>query len=255
MNATPYKNINNLLQIILSEIQRILREKIVGLYLYGSLATGDFVQDISDIDLLAVLELEVDNKEFKELEKMHQDFAKEYKEWDNRIEVQYIPQSALKTFKTQESGIAVISPGEPFHLKTVGKHWLMNWYMVREKGQTLFGPDPKTIIEPISKEEFIESVKEHTRSWNEWVKDMKRKGAQAYAILTLCRALYAVKNGEQVSKKQAAQWTQKELPEWSDLIQNALVWRSGERKSYPDDEITYPETERFVNFVRDIIIK
>ncbi|MFA5932866.1 MAG: aminoglycoside adenylyltransferase domain-containing protein [Microgenomates group bacterium] len=255
MSPTQYPDINNLLQIILSKIQSVLGGKLIGLYLYGSLVTGDFDQNISDIDLVAALESDLTDEEFKALEKMHQDFANEHTEWNDRIEVQYMPKSALKTFKTEESEIAVISPGEPFHKRVVGKHWLMNWYIVRENGVTLFGADPKIIIEPISKEEFIEAVKSHTSSWSEWVKDMHTKGAQGYAILTLCRAYYAVKNGEQVSKKQAAQWTIEQLPQWSSLIKEALEWYKNRENKKIDGKETYSKTAEFVNFIRDLIIK
>jgi hypothetical protein len=67
--------------------------------------------------------------------------------------------------------------------------------------------------------------------------------------LTICRALYAIKNGEQVSKKKAAEWATKELPEWSDLIQNAIEWRATKNESQVDHEATFPETKRFVLFV------
>ncbi len=253
MNATPYKNINNLLQIILSEIQNILGKKLVGLYLYGSLVTGDFDLKVSDIDLLAVLESDINDEEFKKLQEMHEDFAKEYKVWDNRIEVQYLSKLALKTFKTKKSKVAVISPGEPFHIKIIGRHWLINWYMVQEKGQTLFGPSPKLIIDPISKAEFLKSNREHVKNWAKWVKDMRSRKAQSYAILTMCRALYADKNSEHVSKKQAAIWTQKQLPEWSQLIQNALVWREAGR-NVVGGSVTYPQTEKFVHYVINLIV-
>lgn len=234
-------------------MQSILGEKLLGLYLYGSLVTGDFDKNTSDIDLLAVLETDIDDKEFEALQKMHQDFASEHREWDNRIEVQYMPKLALRNFKTKDSEVVVISPGEPFHKRIVGKHFLINWYIVQEKSLTLFGADPKTIIDHISKEEFIQSNKDHVKNWGEWVKDMHTKRAQGYAILTLCRAFYAVKNGEQLSKKQAAEWVKKELPEWSYLISNALKWRTSEDNKIKD-ETTYLETEEFVNFVRNKII-
>ena len=249
MKPTQYQNINNLLDILLSKMQQVLGEKLVGLYLYGSLVIGDFDESISDIDLLAVLESELNDEEFKALQKMHEDFASEYKEWDNRIEVQYMPKSALKTFKTQETEVAIISPGESFHLKKVGKRWLINWYLVSKKGVTIFGPSPKSLIPPISKAEFIQTNKEHIKECGEWVKDMHTKRAQAYAILTMCRALYAIKFGEQPSKKQAALWAEKELPQWSQLIKDALIWRVGEKESHSDDIKTYPETEQFVNYV------
>jgi len=185
---------------------------------------------------------------------MHIDFAHHHKEWENRIEVRYLSLLALKTFKVQSSPIASIDPGEPFHIREVGKHWLMNWYVVREKGVTLFGPSPKSIIEPISKEEFIESVKDHTKSWGEWINDMHTRPDQAYAILTLCRALYSYTYGEQVSKKKAAEWAQTALPEWSSLIQNALIWRDDKREEQVDHNATYPLTARFVHFIIDRIV-
>lgn len=255
MQATSYPDINILLESLLSRIQSILGKKLVGLYLYGSLVTGDFDNGTSDIDLLAALASDLDNKEFEALQKMHTDFATHYKEWDNRIEVQYLSLLALKTFKVQSSPAATISPGELFHIIEVGNHWLMNWYVVQEKGVTLFGPSPKSIIEPISKEEFIESVKDHTRSWDEWINDMHSRKAQAYAILTLCRALYSYTHGEQVSKKQAALWAEKELPEWSKVIQNALLWREDWRNEQVDHEESYPETVQFVHFILEQIVR
>lgn len=253
MQATQYSNINELLDLLLFRIQKVLGKKLVGLYLYGSLATGDFDPNVSDIDLLAALESEVDDKEFEQLEKMHLEFTDEHKEWNDRIEVQYMSVLALKTFKTKDSKAAVISPGELFHIKKVGKHWLMNWYIVREKGVILFGPDPRTIIEPVSKEEFIESVKDHAKSWDKWVQNMHSQWAQAYAILTLCRALYTVKNGEQVSKKQAALWTEKELPEWISVIQHALIWSKDRQNKQVKNEEIFSDTVKFVNDIIKLI--
>ena len=239
---------NKILLILVEEIQNSLGEKLVGLYLYGSLATGDFDKDISDIDLLAVLKRDLNDFEFNNLQKMHLDFANKYRDWNNRIEVQYLSKKALKTFKTKDSHAAVISPGEKFHTKIIGKHWLINWYIVREKGITIFGPDPKTIIASISTKEFIDSNKEHVKNWANWDKDMKSKKAQSYAILTLCRALYADRFKEHTSKKTAAKWAIKNLPQWSGLINKALRWRY-EEKDYKTSKDTYLETEKFVNSI------
>ena len=53
-NPTAYADINELLEILLTSMQKILGEKLVGLYLYGSLVIGDFDPAISDIDLFAL---------------------------------------------------------------------------------------------------------------------------------------------------------------------------------------------------------
>lgn len=253
MQATSYHDINILLDVLLSRMQAILGEKLVGLYLDGSLVIGDFDPYISDIDLVAALSADLNDREFEELQKMHTGFANEHKEWDDRIEVCYISLAALNTVRSRTSNIVNISPGEPIHRRESIKEWLMSWYLVREKSVTLFGPSAKTIIEPISKEEFMQSVKDHAKSWGEWIHEMHTRKAQAYAILTMCRAFYACENGEQVSKKQAAIWAGKELPEWSQLIQNALAWREAWRDEGVDHDVTYPETVQFVMFVRDQI--
>jgi predicted nucleotidyltransferase len=248
----PYPHIALLLQELLEEIQNVLGQKLIGVYLYGSLVTGDFDPHISDIDLLAVITSRLTEEEFARLERMHLDFIAAHLRWENRLEIAYLTQDALQTFRTQTSEIAVISPGEPFHRKEAGKDWTINWYFVRKQGLTLFGPPPESIIPPIPTEQFLAAVKAQAIEWGDWVihtKDPRKY--QSYAILTICRALYACVHGEQVSKKQAAAWALEELPDWSALIQKALVWRAGPRVG---GEATYPETEQFVQYVISQIV-
>ncbi|MEO8286284.1 MAG: aminoglycoside adenylyltransferase domain-containing protein [Chloroflexota bacterium] len=255
MRATEYSDINDLLDDLLSRMRAILGQRLVGLYLYGSLVWGDFDHDISDIDMLAATATDVNENEFAALGQMHKDFAAAYPKWDNRIEVQYLSLAGLRSFRTAVTRMAAISPGDPFHVIEAGKDWLMNWYFVQENGVTLFGPPARTIIAPISKEEFVQSVVDHATQWPEWVAaTMNSRHYQGYAILTACRALYTFRNGVQVSKKRAAEWAQHELPQWADLIGNALQWRQQARRAADiDHTATYPETMRFVEYVSDLI--
>jgi predicted nucleotidyltransferase len=254
MQITPYPEIEKLLSRLLHQIQRILDKNFIGLYLYGSLVTGDFDPEISDIDLLAVTSFDIDDQEFEQLRNMHNALMIENPEWEGRIEVQYIAVNALQTFKTQKSQIAVISPGEPFNVKDAGIDWLINWYIVREHGKVLLGPNPQTVIPPISKEEFIQSSREHARYWAEWANQPRDQRGQSYAILTMCRVLYASQWGEQASKSQAALWTQEQFPQWASLIQKALVWRKASNDELVGHEATFPETARFIHFVADQIV-
>lgn len=255
MQPTPYSDINQLLDILLREIKSILGEKLVGLYLDGSLVLGDFDHDTSDIDLVAALSSDMNDDEFEELKNMHANFAQQHKAWEDRIEVCYISTAALGSVKSRTTSIANISPGEPFHRRESNIEWIMNWYVLQEKSMTLFGVPPKTIVEPISKYEFTQAIKAHINSWRKYIDDMHKRKGQAYAILTMCRALYAIKNGEQASKKQAAQWTMKKLPEWSNLIKNAILWREARNDDQVDHGATFPETKKFVLFVIDQIAR
>ncbi len=250
MKPTKYAEINLLLQDLLKNIQTVLSEKLAGLYLYGSAVWGDFDLEISDIDLLAATKNIISEDELKQLEKMHANFTEKYPEWNNRIEVQYQSLEGLKTFKTKEIKMANISPGEPLHFVQAGNEWLMNWYFVQDYGKTLFGPSPKEIIEPISKEEFIGSVRQHVKFGEEHVMNtINSKPYQGYAVMTMCRALYAVTYGEQVSKKKASDWVKEKFPQWKDLIENAFVWRSKVREEQLNPESTYSEIEKFIKFI------
>jgi hypothetical protein len=242
-----YPDIEKLLSDLLHQIRPILGQKLVGLYLYGSLVSGDFDRGVSDFDLLAATKTDIDSQEFDRLDELHLDFTRQHPQWENRIEIAYLSIAGLETFKTQVSKMAVISPGEPFHFKQAGIEWLINWWLVRERGLVLYGPDPKTLIGPISQQEFLDTVREHARWWRKGVRDSRNRKSQAYARLTLCRALYAARNGEHVSKRQAALWARDCFPEQATLIEEALEWRLAEDGEGIDHEATFADTERFVH--------
>jgi hypothetical protein len=57
--------------------------------------------------------------------------------------------------------VANISPGERLNLKMAGREWLIGFYMVREHGVPLLGPPPGEVIESISRDEFLDSVRRY----------------------------------------------------------------------------------------------
>ncbi len=254
MQATPYAEVNQILEELLSGVQSALGERLVGLYLYGSLVWGDFDLTISDIDLMAAVRKGIGPEEFAALDRMHAEVKRRHPAWDDRIEIAYVSLEGLRAFKEKSNQIAIVSPGEPFHFKEAGVDWLLNWYFVREQGRALYGPDPQTIIAPVSKAEFIAGVRRQALEWGDWVEHTRGSRAyQGYAILTLCRALYALRNDEQASKKKAAEWAVRALPEQADLIRRAWQWRADYREQDVDPEETYPETVEFANYVIELI--
>ena len=241
------------LATLLTQMQLILGDKLVGLYLYGSLVMGDFDPTVSDIDVLAALASDLSAVEFATLDAMHQDLVAQNPQWEHRLEIAYLSLHGLQTFRTESSPIGIISPGEPFHIIQAGRDWLLNWYSVRERGVPLFGPLAPTIIAPIATAEFIQVVKEHVAHLHDWLKKDASRPSQAYAILTMCRAFYSCVFGEQVSKARAAEWTMEVLPEWAGLIQNALKWRLAWREPVTDPAATLPKTRHFVESMQQKI--
>src|SRR5689334_19662460 len=139
LHPTPFPEVNEVLDRLLTKMKSILGEKLVGLYLYGSLASGDFDLDISDIDLLAATATDIDDREVAALQQMHREIAGKYDRWAVRIDVLYYSVRGLQTFKTQASKMGMIRI-QPFLMVEAGDEWLMNWYLVRENGVVLAGP-------------------------------------------------------------------------------------------------------------------
>lgn len=242
-------DVDDLLDELLSKIRGVFGRRLVGLYLFGSLVAGGF-DDASDVDLLAAVADDVDDAELEALRAMHDGIARGRPQWEDRIEIAYLSVTALRTFRERSSRIAIISPGEPLHVLDAGRDWLMNWWQVLESDAPLFGPPPRELIAPISKAEFIEAVRVHmVDSGGRWMAQLHGRKSQAYAILTISRGLYAHRFGEHVSKQEAAAWAQQALPEWADLIGDALAWR---READGAGDATRADAMRFTGVVRDL---
>lgn len=254
MNPTPYTDVNSIIEELFTKIHPILGTKLVGFYVFGSLVNGDFDLASSDIDMWAALASDLDAAEFHRLQAIHQDFARAHPQWDDRIEVAYTPLAALRTITSQVSTVATILPGEPFHCTNTRKDWVIDLYTMRQKGITLYGEPPTATIPPLTQEDFTAAIREHARLWQTWINDVHTRQAQAYAILTTCRMLYAYRNGEQTSKPKAAAWAAAEFPESAALIERAVQWRQNWRTESADPQATLPKTRRFIESVLATIL-
>lgn len=245
--TVPGPEVREVLSELCERLIHLLGDELVGLYAYGSLAVGDFDLGHSDIDLLAALASEIEEGEFAALKELHAQLVRDHPDWKNRIEVAYVTTRGLRTFKSRPSKVAIISPGEPLHLKEVGRDWLIDYYIVQEYGLTLCGPAGGTLIESISSDEFKRAVLEYLDRQRDSLSTSPTLGAQNYAVLTTCRGLYALGCGEHTSKKEAALWAQRQFPEWASVIQLALSSANHEPPSKPD----YQETRRFLEWALD----
>jgi len=247
------RNPTALLQMLSISIPKVLGEKVVGLYVYGSLVTGGYDDRVSDVDLLAVTTEDLDDETLERLCFMHTQIEKENPQWSNRVEVAYLSTDGLRSFKTRASPMINISPGEPIHRIQAGMDWLVNWYLVRTGGVTLLGPPPDQLVPEISNAEFIGAVganAHHSAARSAKVQDRR---SQSYAILTMCRAVHTLETGQHHSKQDSAQWARRQFPGWSDLIDIALT-----RRREPDNAPRlplHPDGSAFLGLLRKEVLK
>lgn len=247
MLADDYRNhVCYLLSRLTAGVKSILGDHVVGIYLYGSLVTGDFDIDISDIDLVVVIESELDGERFAALHRFHRDVVKAYPAWNNRLELAYISAAALRAFLIQTSTIGIISPGEPFHLIQAGADWLISWYALRESGVALLGPPIETLIDPLPVDAWLQAVREHICAYRLSVKSAPDIAYLSYIVLTVARGLYTLDHRRDASKARAANWLATTYPRWADLIERAALYRRNPATDALTLEQMRPEVEAYL---------
>lgn len=213
-----------------SGMQAALGDNLVGLYLYGSLALGDFSPITSDIDFLAAVAEDLLPGQIEALHKMHDQLATE--RWGAEMEGSYIPLADLRRYTTGKTMHPHIDRGEALAIEQHDTDWIVQRFITREYGVVLLGPDPKTLIDPISQHQLRQAVLDLLWWWEQQLVDTTRvsqSGYQAYAVLSMCRIRYTLAEGAVLSKPRAAQWALHNLhPCWQPLIQRALAWQPGE---------------------------
>lgn len=202
----------------------------VGMYLFGSLAGGDFDQD-SDIDVVVVTKDEISGDLFSALEAMHARIYDSDSPWANQLEVSYIPQHALCRYDPANALHPHIDRGsETFFMMQHNESWIVQRYVLRERGITLAGPAPQTLIDPISPNDLRQAMLAIlNRLASQILEDpaqLKHRGGQSYLVLSLCRILYTLQYGTIVSKPVAARWAQETLDnQWMPLIERTWTGR------------------------------
>jgi hypothetical protein len=239
---------------VTSTLRDALGDDLVGLYLYGSAVSGGFDPGVSDVDLVAVTAAEVGALDTDALGRMHDQLTDRYPDWNDRLEIVYIGRDTLASFRASPGRLAVISPGESFHVREeLAAEWLQNWYLVRETGICLHGAEAAAVVPPIAWAEYVAA----TVRYADELRARSRHGAGArdvaYTILTMCRALRTVRTHTQSSKQEAADWTREQMPEWARLIDTALECRLSRGAVGFGDEASRAAAERFIAQLGDEI--
>jgi hypothetical protein len=237
---TPYAEVNFILRELLTSVQSILGDHFVGMYLYGSLASGDF-DSASDVDYVVVTDGDISDKAFGALDTMHQRIAAMDVWCATQLEGSYIPGDALRQFDDVRAVHVHLDRGEGERLHRmrledplISRAWWGGWailrHTLRERGIALAGPPLQTLIDPVSPDDLREAASAILPGWTKQIlenpAEISGRGYQSYTVLTVCRILYTLESGLVVSKRAAGEWAQEALdPRWRPLIESAWVGR------------------------------
>jgi streptomycin 3"-adenylyltransferase len=246
--------VNHVVDDLVAALRAGLADQLVGIYLYGSAVVGGFDEGVSDVDLIAVTAVDANRLDLEDLRRVHDDVVRRNPEWEDRIEVVYVGESTLHSFR-KGGPVALISPGESLHLTEGAELWIQNWYLARSTSVALDGPSRESVFPTVSLDEFVSAVALYAAEVKG--RDLKSMaaGSRAYTVLTMCRALATVSTQRPCSKQGGALWVRRRHPQWDSLIEAALVCRlSGGRRGFEDPAVV-AEAERVIGQIADEIAR
>jgi Domain of unknown function (DUF4111)/Nucleotidyltransferase domain len=228
---TPYPDINAVLHLLLTRVQVTLGDHFTGMYLHGSLASGDFDPRRSDIDFVVVTAGALPDTSIPALAVLHARLLDSGLSWATKLEGTYFPQQVLRRYAPSDALYPSVNEAR-FYMGGHGSDWVIQSHILREHGIVLAGPAPRSWIDPVAPDDLRQAMRALLREW--WapmlhdIARLRSAEYQAYAILTMCRALYTLETGAVASKPVAARWAQAALgARRAALIERALAWRPG----------------------------
>lgn len=252
---TPFEGLNAVLEHLSDNLRRILGDELIGLYLQGSFAIGD-ADAMSDCDFIAVVQSDLTPQTQAALQAMHAAIHDlPHEPWRHRLEGSYVPAAILRRLTPEPRD----PPGEPR-----GPGWkdpglsgsparrypfvyldhgakvlvrsehdntqVVRWSL-REKGVTLLGPEPRTLIDPVTAAMLRAEVRQTMDdALAVDLEPMAMKAWQSFWVGLFCRILHTIATGQVSSKKAGAAWALAHLdPEWRGLIERAQKVKEGDR--------------------------
>lgn len=246
--VTPYADVNAFLNEVLTGAQAILGDNFVGMYLDGSLASGDFAYETSDIDFVVATAKDVSAAQMAALVEMHGRISQTDSKWAIELEGAYIPLPALRRYDNHNAAHPYIGRGASrLRREHLDIDWVIHRYVLYNWGVALTGPPSPSLIDPVTPDELRQATADLLAQWWAPMLDdpthLEHDGYRAYAVMTMCRALYTLQQGDVLSKPAAGRWALAHLDEqWTAIIERAMNWKNGRPMS------NIQETQAFILF-------
>lgn len=222
----------NILQVIKKKYNAILQEKLVGIYVHGSIAFGCFNWDKSDIDFLVVV-----NKQLTQNEK--EVLISELLSLDEEcpakgLEMSVVLADVCKPFvyptpfelhfsnfhkERAKADLAEYCK----NMNGVDKDLAAHMMVIHAVGITLCGQVIEDVFAPVPKTDYIDSIYNDIACAEEDILE-----DSVYAILNLCRVLAYLRDDRVLSKSQGGEWGLRYLsPKYHPTIRNAMETYEG----------------------------
>jgi len=226
---TPYPDLDAVLGHFVDALQSTLADRLVGAYLQGSFAVGDF-DEHSDCDFIVVTRTELDDEDVTRLQRIHGEVFDLPAEWAKHLEGSYFPAETLRRVGTVGMPLWYLDHGSRSLARSNHCNTLLVRAVLREHGVRLAGPAPRELLAPVTADALRREIQQVMQSWGREILDdsepYRNHFYQGYLVLNYARMLHDLHEGRPGSKRAGAEWAKAALAiEWRDLIDRAWSTR------------------------------
>ncbi len=137
---------------------------------------------------------------------------------------------------------------------------LVVYWVLREKGIALSGPEPRGLVIPVSAEDLRREILDTMSTWRESFlanpHKLDNRFYQPFAVLSYCRMLHTLQTGTVESKRAGAAWATEVLDNrWKQLIHRAWNDRPGDpslKVHQQADPANLRDTWEFMKYAVDL---
>jgi streptomycin 3"-adenylyltransferase len=233
----------------------VLGSDLAGLYLTGSLALGGFSVASSDIDFVALVDVELGADRVDRLQARYTRFREEGGDWARRVEGIHLslreltpdgpwPQNFARSY------VELVLSGAVERCRPTTQ-WLVQVYIAREHGVRLAGAAAVSLIPAISGEDLRVAAL-HDDILTLPLDPAGRSPARslAYVVLLACRVLFRSAHGRVGTKPGSARWAMRALGDrWAPVIEWALAAQASM------ELVSNPQVPQFVAHVRRLLLE
>jgi predicted nucleotidyltransferase len=241
---TKYPEVNEVLVCWAGKAEEAIGQNLLGLYLFGSLAYGDFIPKRSDIDLMAVTKKPLSSIELEKIKQLHLNIEEKFPAWRDRVECSYLPKNLMNEKLPPKQTRPYFGNSTWYDRADYGNEWLINQYFLYHNSIVLVGPEYKSLMvaPPDLREVQKASIRDLFDEWEPKINDahwLENSHYQSYLVLNLCRILYTMDNAKLGSKKVAAEWVKKTFNKWHGLIEEAEAWEYSKEMKQQEKAIAF----------------
>lgn len=230
------ENWKKLMNTVTAEYSRILGEKLVGVYIHGSVAFGCFNPEKSDIDFITVVESPLTLTEKEGLIRVLVDLTSAAPE--KGFEMSVVLRSVCRDFvyptpyelHFSNLHLSKIRSGLTEYCRDMhgtDPDLAAHFTVIRHVGVAFCGADILSVFGQVPKEAYLDSIQNDVAGAEQQILENP-----VYIILNLCRVLAYIREGVVLSKKSGGEWGIANLPEeYRLLVETALTDYLSENES------------------------